>query len=80
MNHPWDDPLDVTPEGQFSAASVPPGEYILEAKLVEMLGIERGTIRKRTLGTLSRKITIPDGSRESALNIGTITIPIISSD
>ncbi|MDB4798790.1 M56 family metallopeptidase [Verrucomicrobia bacterium] len=73
-------PLDVTPEGQFSAASVPPGEYILEAKLVEMLGIERGTIRKRTLGTLSRKITIPDGSRESALNIGTITIPIISSD
>jgi len=73
-------PLNVTPEGQFSATSVPSGEYLLEAKLVEMLGIERGTIRKRNLGTHSRRITIPEGQRESVVNLGTITIPIISID
>ena len=71
-------PLDVAPTGEFRAAFVPPGEYVLEANLVEMLGIERGTIQKRTLGTHSQRITIPVRNREG--NLGTITIPITSTD
>jgi hypothetical protein len=73
-------PLDVNPDGNFTVTSVPPGEYKLEAIVVETLGIEKGTIRKRTLGYYSQRLNIPTGPTENTIYLGTITIPIIPND
>jgi hypothetical protein len=73
-------PVDVTPDGQFSITSVPPGDYVLEADILKSVSHSNSrSTQKRPIGQHSVSIAIPSEYRENPINVGKIKVSAIST-
>ncbi len=72
-------PVEVEPDGRFSATSIPPGDYTLEI-YIEESEQQLGTTKKTLVAQHRTPLTVPAIPPDEPLDLGTVTVPTIPID
>ena len=73
--------LEIEPDGAFRIADVPPGEYVLQLTVAEPFDPDAydpagNPIMRRTLGSLTRPVSVSASAAGEPLDLGSITVPL----